>query len=104
MLTVFWDIQGVICTDYTTGNCNSQYYIAQMKIARKKRRKPANEDLWLLQDNAPIHNSFSSFDEISKAGFKLLSHPPYSPDLAPSDFYLFTHLKKYLRGHHFNRY
>ena len=30
-----------------------------------------------------------------------LPHPPYSPDLAPSDFYLFHHLEKHLRG---NRY
>jgi histone-lysine N-methyltransferase SETMAR len=30
-----------------------------------------------------------------------LPHPPYSPDLAPSDFYLFRHLKKFLRGRHF---
>ena len=30
-----------------------------------------------------------------------LPHPPYSPDLAPSDFYLFRHLKKFLRGGHF---
>jgi histone-lysine N-methyltransferase SETMAR len=26
------------------------------------------------------------------------SHPPYSPDLAPSDFHLFTHLKQFLGG------
>jgi histone-lysine N-methyltransferase SETMAR len=28
--------------------------------------------------------------------------PPYSPDLAPSDFHLFLHLKKFLAGQHFN--
>ena len=27
-------------------------------------------------------------------------HPPYSPDLASSDFYLFLHLKKFLSGQH----
>ena len=25
-----------------------------------------------------------------------MDHPPYSPDLAPSDFHLFLHLKKFL--------
>jgi histone-lysine N-methyltransferase SETMAR len=35
---------------------------------------------------------------IEKNGFVLLDHPPYSPDLAPSDFYLFRHMKKHLRG------
>ena len=33
--------------------------------------------------------------------FKVLSHPPYSPDLAPSDFYLFPNLKTNLRDSSF---
>ena len=36
--------------------------------------------------------------------FKLdtLDHPPYSPNLAPSDFHLFLHLKKHLVGKKFD--
>jgi hypothetical protein len=37
--------------------------------------------------------------EMSK--FEVLSHPPYSPDLAPSDFHFFPHLKRDLKGTHF---
>ena len=33
--------------------------------------------------------------------FELLPHPPYSPDLAPSDYYLFVDLKKMLQGKRF---
>jgi hypothetical protein len=33
--------------------------------------------------------------------WELLSHPSYSPDLSPSDYPLFGHLKDYLRGHHY---
>jgi hypothetical protein len=29
---------------------------------------------------------------------RILGHAPYSPDLAPSDFHLFLHLKKHLAG------
>lgn len=38
-----------------------------------------------------------------KIGLELLEHPPYSPDLTPSDFYsiLFPRLKKHLRGKKF---
>jgi len=36
------------------------------------------------------------------ASGKILDHPPYSPDLAPSDFHLFLHLKKYLAGKRFD--
>ena len=31
-----------------------------------------------------------------------MDHPPYSPDLAPSDFHLFLHLKKFLGGKQFD--
>jgi len=31
-----------------------------------------------------------------------MDHPPYSPDLAPSDFHLFLHLKKHLAGKKFD--
>jgi transposase len=31
----------------------------------------------------------------------IVARPPYSPDLAPSDFYLFGHIKCLLRGESF---
>ena len=36
--------------------------------------------------------------KIQDIGFQILDHPAYSPDLAPSDFFLFGNLKKSLRG------
>jgi histone-lysine N-methyltransferase SETMAR len=36
--------------------------------------------------------------------FEIHPHPPYSPDLAPSDFYLFQKLKTKLRGIRFENY
>jgi len=35
---------------------------------------------------------------ITKFGWEQFDNPPYSPGLAPSDFYLFLHLKSYLAG------
>ena len=35
-------------------------------------------------------------------GFQCLDHPPYSPNLAPSDYNLFPGLKKQLKGRHFS--
>ena len=34
----------------------------------------------------------------TECGFKILPHPTYSPDMAPSDFYLFPKMKSHLRG------
>ncbi|GFV80980.1 mariner Mos1 transposase [Trichonephila clavipes] len=44
-------------------------------------------------DNAPSHTSAVAMAKIHELQFELLDHPPYSPDLAPGDFFLFPHLK-----------
>lgn len=39
--------------------------------------------------------------KLHKLRYQLLSHPPYSPDLAPYDFFLFPNMKKWLFGKKF---
>jgi len=55
----------------------------------------------LHQDNAPAHTSAMAMAVIRECGFELLSQPPYSPDLAPSDYHVFQSLKDSLRGQRF---
>ena len=38
---------------------------------------------------------------VERNGYELIPHPAYLPDLALSDFFLFPHLKKDIRGCHF---
>ena len=35
---------------------------------------------------------------VRDCGFELIDHPPYSPDMAPSDYFLFPKMKKHLAG------
>ena len=57
---------------------------------------------WVLHhDNAPAHTALSIQEFLEKKNIPVLPHPPYSPDLAPCDFYLFSKLKLKLKGHHF---
>jgi histone-lysine N-methyltransferase SETMAR len=51
----------------------------------------------LLHDNAPAHTSVA----VQCCGLQELNHPSYSPDLAPSDYFLFSKLKSDLRGKKF---
>ena len=53
------------------------------------------------RDNALAHMSTVTMAAIQKCGFQLIKDPPYSPDLAPSDYYLFLKMNKELCGHHF---
>ncbi len=54
---------------------------------------------FLHMDNARPHLVHEKLKEL---GIKRLEHPPYSPDLAPSDFFLFGYLKKLLEGEEFD--
>lgn len=103
MLTIFWDHKGVIKMDFADRDTKitGEYYAQLVTETRKLRRKPSGGDLYLLHDNAPIHTSGRAQSSLQSAGFVQLPHPPYSPDLAPSDFFLFSHLKKHLRGKKF---
>jgi hypothetical protein len=47
----------------------------------------------------PLSSPFAYRYRRTQNGCELLSHPPYSPDLAPSDYHLFGSLKDHLRGH-----
>ena len=40
-------------------------------------------------------------DAVERNGYELIPLPAYSPDLAPSDYFLFPNLKKDIRGRHF---
>jgi hypothetical protein len=55
----------------------------------------------LLHDNARSHISQENKDENTEFGWTTLPHPPYSPDVAPSDYHLFGKLKESLRGTRF---
>ena len=44
-------------------------------------------------EHAPVQNSIFVTDYLTKMGIKTVPHPPYSPDLAPCDFWLFPKLR-----------
>ena len=81
---------------------NGEYYanlLVKLRNAiKQKRRGMLTAGVWLLHDNAPVHKSMIAQQAIHECGFLQLDHPAYSPDLAPSDYYLFWNLKSYLRG------
>ncbi len=53
------------------------------------------------QDNAPCHKSTKTMAKLNEFCFSLVLHPPYSPDLASSNYWIFADLKKMLQGKRF---
>ena len=61
---------------------------------RRKRPALLKSGQWhFRQDNTPVHNSILVTDYLTKMGIKTLPHSTYTPDLAPSDFWLFPKLR-----------
>ena len=95
MATVFWDAEGVIPVDFLPRGetINSEAYIQTLtrlraRIRRVRPNLPIDKVL-LLHDNARPHTSIRTRETITLYGWTTLPHPPYSPDLAPSDYHLF---------------
>ncbi|GFW95816.1 histone-lysine N-methyltransferase SETMAR [Trichonephila clavipes] len=49
-------------------------------------------------DNARPHTAMVTHQKLNAFGWEDLAHPPYSPDIAPSDYYLFRSMQNYLTG------
>jgi [histone H3]-lysine36 N-dimethyltransferase SETMAR len=62
----------------------------------KKRPSSTTNGIKLHHDNARPHMNDIVFDYLQEEKIKVMAHPPYSPDLAPSDFWLFNYLKRSL--------
>jgi histone-lysine N-methyltransferase SETMAR len=71
------------------------------EAVRRKRPGLLRKGAVLLHDNASSHTANQTREWLQKYGWEVLPHPPYSPDLAPSDFHLFGPLKRHLAGKRF---
>jgi histone-lysine N-methyltransferase SETMAR len=102
LLCVFWDRRHVIHWELLEKGqtVNAALYCEQLSRLRRKMRNRQGP-IVLLHDNATSHTAQLTKNKISEFGWTTLKHPPYSPDLAPSDFHLFRALEHFLRGKHF---
>ena len=95
MPSVFWDADGILLIDYLQKGqtINGTYYASFLMQLREKIkikcRGKLTKGMLFHPDNAPVHKSVIAMAAIHGCGFELIEHPPYSPDLAPSDFHLF---------------
>ena len=74
----------------------------RQKIREKKKPGLQKKKIIFHQDNALAHKSVLAMGKLRDLHYELLEHPPYSPDLATSDFSLFPKLKLFLAGQRFS--
>lgn len=108
MLTVFFDHQGIVHHEYAPQGTTitKETYRETLRRLRDaiRRKRPelwASGDWMLQHDNAPAHSSCLVQQFLAKHSIPKVPHPPYSPDLAPCDFWLFPKLKYPMKGTRF---
>ena len=67
----------------------------------EKCRGKLTKGVLLQQDNPRVHTCKVAMYALERNRYELIPHPSYSPDIAPSDFFLFPNLKKDIWGCHF---
>ena len=108
MLVVFFDWKGIVHHEFVprgqmVNRQLHQDFLACLRDAvHRKRPELWENQTWILhRDNAPAHASLLIHRYLAKHQISVVPLPPYSPDLAPADFFLFPKLKTTLKGRRF---
>jgi hypothetical protein len=108
MLVMFFDCDGTVHQKFVRPGqtVNQHYYLEVFKRLREqvRRKHPEqwqNQDWLLHQANAPAHTALSVQRILASKNMAVVLYPPYSPDLAPCDFFLFPRMKSKLKGRRF---
>jgi len=109
MLVCFYDYKGIVHKEFLPHGqtINGDVYLAILKrlMLRIQRVRPEFRETgsWsLLHDNAPCHRSVMVRQFFAKKQIVTINHSPYSPDLAPCNYFLFPKLKIAMKGHHYD--
>jgi len=105
LLTVWWSQAGLIHYKFlpTGKTITANKYCTQIKEIHKKLAVmcPAMVDRktpLLLYDNARPHVAQQTLEKLNELMIKTVPHPPYSPDLSPTDYHIFQALDYFLSG------
>jgi transposase/AraC-like DNA-binding protein len=108
LLTVFFDYKGIVHHEYAPPGqtVNKEYYREVLRrlrdaIRRKRPELHASGEWQFHHDNAPAHKAQLVQQFLAKHNIPQVQQPPYSPDLAPCDFFLFPKIKSHLKGRRF---
>ena len=105
MLCVWWGVKGAIYWELLPQNkkVTGTVYRDQLKRLKEQidQKGLGRQKVYLQHDNARPHLAEPVTRKIQELGWQVLPHPPYSPDLAPSDYHLFLSLSNDLRERSF---
>ena len=110
LFTVFFSTQGVVAIDILPAKTSvtATYYteVVLRKVVEaicEQRPTVGCSRTLMLHDNSAPHKAKVTTTFLEEREIRVLAHSPYSPDLAPCDFWLFPILQEKLAGHKFDR-
>ena len=103
MICVWWDWEGMVHWEMLDRNVTitKELYIAQLRRVNEAiqlKRPHRQGQTILLHDNARPHVAQVLKATLQELEWEVLQHPPYSPDLATTDYHLFRSLSNHMRG------
>jgi len=107
LASIFWDQGGILLIGYLPKGqiINAEYYssllVQLMDILKEKPLGKLTKFVLFLHENAQAYRAHATQKKLAYLGFQCLDHPPYSPDLASSNYHLFPGLKKQFKSRHF---
>ena len=108
MSIIFCDTKGIVLNHMVPDKTivNGDYYSGVLREQLRRAIQDKLPELYgsgfsLHQYNAPVHVNRVVKQTMSDLNIEPLQHPPYSPDLAICDFFLFQTVKDHLRGRKF---
>ena len=111
MSIIFCDTKGIVLNNMVPDKTfvNGDYYSGVLREQLRRAIQNKCPELYrsgfiLHKDNAPVHVSRVVKQTMSHLNIEPLQHPPYSPDLAICDFFLFPTIKYHLRDQRGTRY
>ena len=109
LLCVWWNSHGLIHYELLPRGetINAVLYSQQLQRVQNRLMQihPGlvnRNRVMFLQDNARPHTAALTQQKLLELHWELLPHPPYSPDIAPTDYHLFCSMEHFLRGKIFN--
>ncbi|UYV62070.1 RNGTT [Cordylochernes scorpioides] len=105
MIIVFFDIRGIVHCEFVPQGqtVNSAFYLEVLRRLKRRIarvRTDIKDTVKLHHDNATSHTAFIITNFLARSNTPVIPHLPYSPDLAPCDFFLFPKLKREMKGKH----
>ena len=100
--------RGIIYCKFIDQGCNinAEVYCSELeevnvRLRDKQPRIINQRGPILLHDNARQHIAQLTLQKLNDLDFEILPHPPYSPDLSPTDYHIFKHLYRFLHQKQF---